>query len=74
MKECLLHIWLHSSYVTNHVHYIPFLQFIREYSGKVDELIKHKIETMNEEKAKESEEKDIIKQQVYNNKFLALFY
>ncbi|KAL0317059.1 UNVERIFIED_CONTAM: Clathrin heavy chain 1 [Sesamum angustifolium] len=38
-------------------------QFIREYTGKVDELIKDKIEAMNEEKAKESEEKDVIKQQ-----------
>ena len=41
------------------------LQFIREYTGKVDELIKDKIEAMNEVKAKESEEKDIIKQQVF---------
>ncbi|CAI9767563.1 unnamed protein product [Fraxinus pennsylvanica] len=39
------------------------LQFIREYTGKVDELIKGKIESLNEEKAKENEEKDIIKQQ-----------
>lgn len=40
------------------------LQFIREYTGKVDELIKDKIEAQSEAKAKESEEKDIIKQQV----------
>ncbi|KAK6135795.1 hypothetical protein DH2020_030490 [Rehmannia glutinosa] len=39
------------------------LQFIREYTGKVDELIKDKIEAMKEEKAKENEEKDVIKQQ-----------
>uniref|UniRef100_A0A166BZ42 Clathrin heavy chain n=1 Tax=Daucus carota subsp. sativus TaxID=79200 RepID=A0A166BZ42_DAUCS len=39
------------------------LQFIREYTGKVDELIKDKIEAANEMKAKESEEKDVIKQQ-----------
>ncbi|KAK4489286.1 hypothetical protein RD792_005086 [Penstemon davidsonii] len=39
------------------------LQFIREYSGKVDELIKDKIEAMKEVKAKESEEKDVIMQQ-----------
>ncbi|XP_022863693.1 clathrin heavy chain 2-like [Olea europaea var. sylvestris] len=39
------------------------LQFIREYTGKVDELIKDKIESLNVEKAKENEEKDIIKQQ-----------
>ncbi|KAM3375864.1 clathrin heavy chain 1 isoform X1 [Capsicum galapagoense] len=39
------------------------LQFIREYSGKVDELIKDKIEAQSEAKAKENEEKDVIKQQ-----------
>lgn len=41
------------------------LQFIREYTGKVDELIKDKIEAVNEMKAKENEEKDVIKQQVF---------
>lgn len=40
------------------------LQFIREYTGKVDELIKDKIEALKEVKAKENEEKDVIKQQV----------
>ncbi|GAU27686.1 hypothetical protein TSUD_126320 [Trifolium subterraneum] len=39
------------------------LQFIREYSSKVDDLIKEKIEAQNEEKAKEKEEKDVIAQQ-----------
>ncbi|KAL2526612.1 Clathrin heavy chain 1 [Abeliophyllum distichum] len=39
------------------------LQFVREYTGKVDELIKDKIEALNEVKAKENEEKDVIKQQ-----------
>ncbi|KAG5064119.1 hypothetical protein JHK85_005302 [Glycine max] len=39
------------------------LQFIREYTGKVDELIKDKIEAQKEEKAKEKEEKDVIAQQ-----------
>ncbi|KAK4366722.1 hypothetical protein RND71_014602 [Anisodus tanguticus] len=39
------------------------LQFIREYTGKVDELIKDKIEAQSEAKAKENEEKDVIKQQ-----------
>lgn len=48
--------------------YISLLQFIREYSGKVDELIKDKIEAMKEEKAKQNEEKDVIKQQVCTNK------
>ncbi|PON78992.1 Clathrin, heavy chain [Parasponia andersonii] len=39
------------------------LQFIREYTGKVDELVKDKIEALNEVKAKEKEEKDVIAQQ-----------
>ncbi|KAG6533335.1 hypothetical protein ZIOFF_007202 [Zingiber officinale] len=39
------------------------LQFIREYTSKVDELIKHKIEAQNEEKTKEKEEKDLVAQQ-----------
>ncbi|KAL2539951.1 Clathrin heavy chain 1 [Abeliophyllum distichum] len=39
------------------------LQFIREYTGKVDELIKDKIDSLKEVKAKENEEKDVIKQQ-----------
>ncbi|OWM87409.1 hypothetical protein CDL15_Pgr022520 [Punica granatum] len=39
------------------------LQFIREYTGKVDELIKDRIEAQNEMKAKEKEEKDVIAQQ-----------
>ncbi|XP_074361017.1 clathrin heavy chain 2-like [Apium graveolens] len=39
------------------------LQFIREYTGKVDELIKDKTEAANEIKAKESEAKEVIKQQ-----------
>lgn len=47
--------------------YFSLLQFIREYSGKVDELIKDKIEAMKEEKAKQNEEKDVIKQQVCAN-------
>ncbi|KVI04842.1 Armadillo-type fold [Cynara cardunculus var. scolymus] len=41
------------------------LQFIREYTGKVDELIKDKIEAVKETKAKENEEQDVIKQQVF---------
>ena len=40
------------------------VQFIREYSGKVDELVKDKIEAMKEEKAKKEEEKDVVLQQV----------
>ncbi|KAF3660335.1 Clathrin heavy chain 1 [Capsicum annuum] len=39
------------------------LQFIREYTGKVDELIKDKIEAQKEAMAKENEEKDVMKQQ-----------
>jgi hypothetical protein len=41
-----------------------YLQFIREYTGKVDELVKYKIEAQKEVKAKEQEEKDVIAQQV----------
>ncbi|CAN1748692.1 Clathrin heavy chain 1 [Linum perenne] len=42
----------------------PFLlQFIREYTGKVDELVKDKLEAQKEVKAKEKEEKDVIAQQ-----------
>ncbi|KAI3793232.1 hypothetical protein L1987_35848 [Smallanthus sonchifolius] len=41
----------------------PYLiQFIREYTGKVDELIKDKIVAINESKAKENEEHDLVKQ------------
>ncbi|CAN1325758.1 Clathrin heavy chain 1 [Linum perenne] len=39
------------------------LQFIREYTGKVDELVKEKLEAQKEVKAKEKEEKDVIAQQ-----------
>ncbi|KAK4579547.1 hypothetical protein RGQ29_029281 [Quercus rubra] len=39
------------------------LQFIREYTGKVDELVKDKIEALKEVKIKEKEEKDVIQQQ-----------
>ncbi|GJN07209.1 hypothetical protein PR202_ga25020 [Eleusine coracana subsp. coracana] len=39
------------------------LQFIREYSSKVDDLVKDKIESQKEEKAKEKEEKDLVAQQ-----------
>ncbi|KAJ8446184.1 hypothetical protein Cgig2_015955 [Carnegiea gigantea] len=39
------------------------LQFIREYTGKVDELIKDKLEAQNEVKAKEAEEKEKVAQQ-----------
>ncbi|KAH8519947.1 hypothetical protein H0E87_001406 [Populus deltoides] len=39
------------------------LQFIREYTSKVDELIKEKLEALSEVKAKEKEEKDMVAQQ-----------
>ncbi|KAG4934867.1 hypothetical protein JHK85_049786 [Glycine max] len=39
------------------------LQFIREYTVKVDELVKDKIEAQNQVKAKEQEEKEVIAQQ-----------
>uniref|UniRef100_A0A804N4S2 Clathrin heavy chain 2 n=1 Tax=Zea mays TaxID=4577 RepID=A0A804N4S2_MAIZE len=35
------------------------LQFIREYTSKVDDLVKDKIESQKEERAKEKEEKDL---------------
>ena len=41
--------------------FFPFVfQFIREYTCKVDELVKDRIEALNEVKAKEKEEKDVI--------------
>ncbi|OAY74815.1 Clathrin heavy chain 1 [Ananas comosus] len=39
------------------------LQFIREYTGKVDELVKDRIEAQKEVKAKEQEEKEMVAQQ-----------
>ncbi|KAF5751355.1 Clathrin heavy chain 1 [Tripterygium wilfordii] len=39
------------------------LQFIREYTGKVDELVKDKLEAVNNVKAKEEEEKEMVAQQ-----------
>ncbi|CAM0950540.1 unnamed protein product [Alopecurus aequalis] len=39
------------------------LQFIREYTSKVDDLVKDRIESQKEEKAKESEEKELVAQQ-----------
>lgn len=44
--------------------WLSLSQFIREYTGKVDELIKDKIEAQSEAKARENEEKDVMKQQV----------
>ena len=41
-----------------------FVQFIREYTSKVDDLVKDKIESQKEERAKEKEEKDLVAQQV----------
>ncbi|ONM20142.1 Clathrin heavy chain 2 [Zea mays] len=39
------------------------LQFIREYTSKVDDLVKDRIESQNEERVKEKEEKDLVAQQ-----------
>ncbi|VAI30572.1 unnamed protein product [Triticum turgidum subsp. durum] len=39
------------------------LQFIREYTSKVDDLVKDRIESQKEEKAKENEEKELVAQQ-----------
>ncbi|KAK2435708.1 clathrin heavy chain [Trifolium repens] len=38
-------------------------QFINEYTGKVDELVKDRTEAQNEVKSKEKEEKDVVAQQ-----------
>ena len=40
------------------------VQFIREYTSKVDDLVKDKIESQKGERAKEKEEKDLVAQQV----------
>jgi clathrin heavy chain len=44
--------------------FFSVFKFIREYTSKVDELIKSKLEALNEAKAKENEEKDMVAQQV----------
>jgi clathrin heavy chain len=48
------------------------MQFIREYTSKVDDLVKDKIESQNEERAKEKEEKDLVAQQVKCTRLLCL--
>lgn len=40
------------------------MQFIREYTTKVDELVKDKLEALEEMKNKEKEEKEMVSQQV----------
>jgi clathrin heavy chain len=40
------------------------VQFICEYTSKVDGLVKDKIESQKEEQAKEKEEKNLVAQQV----------
>ncbi|CAL9044685.1 unnamed protein product [Musa banksii] len=51
------------------------LQFIREYTSKVDELIKDKIEAQNEVKVKENEEKDLVAQQArWTHSFLTILF
>jgi clathrin heavy chain len=43
---------------------VPYLlQFLREYTTKVDDLIKDKIEATEEKRSKESEEKEVVAQQ-----------
>ncbi|KAJ8540473.1 hypothetical protein K7X08_030392 [Anisodus acutangulus] len=56
---------LELAWMNNMIDFVfPYLlQFIREYTGKIDELIKDKIEAQKEAKAKETEEKDVMKQQ-----------
>ncbi|MFQ6640498.1 hypothetical protein Gotur_014561 [Gossypium turneri] len=59
----LLQILLHSEISVGTLFESVFFQFICECTGKVDELIKDKIETQKEVKAKEQEEKEVIAQQ-----------
>lgn len=40
------------------------LQFLREYSTKVDDLVKDKLEANEEKKSKEQEEKEVVAQSV----------
>lgn len=53
-------------------------KFIREYTSKVDELIKEKLEALSEVKAKEKEEKDMVAQQVWafftSKKLFSLYF
>jgi len=53
-------------------------KFIREYTSKVDELIKEKLEAVSEVKAKEKEEKDMVAQQVWafftSKKLFSLYF
>jgi clathrin heavy chain len=44
--------------------FLLFFQYIREYTSKVDDLVKDRIESQKEEKAKEQGEKDVVAQQV----------
>ncbi|CAA6654735.1 unnamed protein product [Spirodela intermedia] len=56
---------LELAWVNNMIDFaFPYLlQFIREYAGKVDELVKDKLEALSEVKAKEQEEKEMVAQQ-----------
>lgn len=47
------------------------LQFLREYSTKVDDLVKDKLEANEEKKSKEQEEKEVVAQSV---RFLLLIF
>ena len=48
-------------------------QFIREYMGKVDKLVKDKIESQKEVKAKEQEEKELVAKQVLPYSFCLIY-
>ncbi|KAG5239975.1 clathrin heavy chain family protein [Salix suchowensis] len=58
-------IALELAWINNMIDFaFPYLlQFVREYTGKVDELVKDKINAQNEVKTKEQEEKDVMAQQ-----------
>lgn len=62
----IVYQYLYLSYTVFIIITCPVLcvQFIREYSSKVDDLVKDKIESQKEERAKEKEEKELVAQQV----------
>eukprot|EP00850_Spirogloea_muscicola_P021740 SM000260S09936 [mRNA] locus=s260:121843:132691:+ [translate_table: standard] len=52
--------WIHNMFE----YVMPYmLQFLREYSSKVDELVRNRLEQQKEQKNKEAEEKEVIAQQ-----------
>lgn len=46
------------------------MQFIREHTSKVDELVKDKLDANQEVKSKEKEEKNLVAQQVASEPYI----